>query len=288
MRSMGPPYPGPGIQPKGPGGDSLHWDHWEVTLIIALLLAVSAWAGCDELLEISLRHAEKSYAQRDAVGVDSGLRDAQKNLKCVAGTVDPRLSARVHRVEAFAADLKGNRSRVDEHLRAMVHADPWLGLLDVIPADHPLQIQLIDAEEQGSSATRKLLWPEAGVIHVDGIPAAIAPSEHPWVYQQMEGRTTVLRTAWIDTGSSPPTPIGEVGHKAQVKNGWKIAGVTAGIAAGAMYGAAWAERNRYERAVAAGDEVTIRDAYSMANGLTIGSVVTGGAGAAMIGIGFAL
>lgn len=220
--------------------------------------------------------------------MESGLRDAQRNLKCVADTIDPRLSARVHRVEAFSADLKGNASRVSEHLQAMVHADPWLGLLDVVPADHPLNIKLVEAEEKGATSTRKLLWPEAGKIQVDGIPAAIAPSEHPWVYQQIKEPSTVLRTAWIDTGAAPPTPVGEVGRKAQVKNGWKLAGVTAGVAAGALYGAAWAERNRYERAVAAQDEVTIRDAYSMANGLTIGSVVAGGAGAAMIGIGFAL
>ena len=257
-------------------------------MFLVLWLALQAQASCDQILNIALNHAEKSFATGDASGVEGGSRDARKAIDCVDKPISAETAARIHRTEALAAHMKDNATRTDAALAAMVHADPWLGVSDLVAHGHPLAVRLVYVEEKGAGATRNLLWPEKGRLHVDGIPAAIAPSQQPWVYQQLTDEGTVLRSAWVDVAGGPPPVVGEVGERAQIRNGWKLTGVTLGLVGAGLGVGAFSERQRFQRALVAQDPVATRDAESMSNALTVGAIVTGAAGVSLVVVGFAI
>lgn len=257
--------------------------------MVALWLASLAWsAECETVLDIALKHVEASFRGGDPSGVQAGLRDARANLGCLTLPVDPTLAARIHRAEALGAQLAGGGARADATLRAMVHADPWLGVGDLVPPGDPLAVRLVYVEEGPPPTTRPLLWPEAGHLQVDGIPAAVAPSDQPWVYQQLTKDGTVLATAWIDVGAAPPPPVGAVGERAVKRNGYRVAGLTLAAIGGGLAGGAVAQNQRYNDALVAQDPVAARDLRSSTTSLTIGAIATGAAGATLLVVGFAL
>ena len=203
-------------------------------MFLALWLALSAQAGCDNILDLLLTHAERSFVSGDVQGVEGAAIDARNSVDCVGDSIDNHTAARIHRAEALATHLRGNTSRTDALLAAMVHADPWLGVADLVDHGHPLAVRLVYVEERGASDTRTLMWPESGFVHVDGIPSAIAPTGQPWVYQQVKDDGDVIRSRWVDIGGTPPTLIGSVGDKARVKNGWKLTGATLALVGGGL------------------------------------------------------
>lgn len=251
--------------------------------MLVLALASLSYADCDQLLELSVNQAERSFAVSNTTALDQALKDARKALPCVKDPLSTEQVARMHRVEALSAFLRGNEDRSLELLRAAVHADPWLRTEGVFGERDDLEAMLVSAEESDPSRTADIDWPQTGHVLVDGTSANRAPVEHPWIWQQIDADGQVAGTAWVETGGSPPTLTGQ--RSSGKGTGLVLAGLGSGVVAGALYGVAWTQRTRYDQAVIAQDEPTIRAAHAATNGLSAGAVAAAGVGGALFVVG---
>lgn len=247
-----------------------------------LLWMGMAHAGCDQLLTVSLNQAERAFVTEQVPVLEEALRDARKALACVDAPLTPTQSARMHRAEGLLAHLRGNRARTHDLLRAMIRSDPWLGLGVLVDGDHPLTRQAIAAEELEPSRTFDIAWPQTGAVHVDGLAANRAPAAHPWIHQHLTEDGRVVATSWVEAGHDAPSL--DVRRRGRGL-GWTLAGVGTGLAAGALYGAAWSQRARYEQAVDAQDDAAARQLHGATNALSIAAVAAGGSGATLLVIG---
>lgn len=252
-------------------------------MLLGLLASLMAHAGCDQVLELSVNQAERSFVAANLVALDQALKDARKAVRCLKDPLTSEQSARYHRVEALAAFLKGNEARANELLRATVHADPWLGMEGLFKDDPRLKAQMIAAEEADPSRTADIKWPDDGEVLVNGVAANRAPVEHPWIWQQLDRDGDVAKTAWVDTGASAPGPGG--GGSKGGGGAFLASGIASGVVGGALYGLAWSQRARYDQAVEAGDNPAIQSAHTTTNALTIGSVATAGVGLGLVVVG---
>ena len=240
-----------------------------------------AWADCNQVLAISLNQAERAYLGGQTQALDDAVKEARKALSCASEVVEPNESARLHRAEALLAEARGNKARAHDLLRAMVQADPYLGIEDLAPHDDPLWHRVVSAEEAGPGPAQDVPWPSEGSVYVNGLASALAPTEHPWIHQHVRTEGKVLATSWVDSGAVAPA----IQERRRRGGAWTWAGLGTGLAAGALYGAAWSQRARYDAAVTAQDSDAIRGAHTTTNALSIASVATGSVGATFLVIG---
>ena len=108
------------------------------------------------------------------------------------------------------------------------------------------------------------------------------------MYQQLTADGTVVQSAWVDVGEAPPATSGAIGDRARLRSGWRLAGGTLALIGAGMGVGAYTERQRFNRALVAQDPVATRDAESMSNALTVGALVTGASGVALVVVGFTI
>lgn len=245
-------------------------------LVLLLAMLQVAAADCVQQLQAALDSAEDAFRAGEARRVVDAVVEAREAVGCVEVALQPTTCARLHRAEALVEHISGG-SRADTWLQAMRWSDPWLAW-DVADADHPLTLQLYAVEEEVPALARPLPRLGSGSWRVDGTPMVRASATHPFLAQQIDPGGSVMRTYRVDAGAR--LPMERRGGK-----GWAIAGASAGVVAGALYGGAWAGRAGYNDAVARGDDAAITRMHGVTNGLSVGALGAAGVSLGLLAIG---
>lgn len=243
---------------------------------VALLWLYSGNAlACDAgALAASLDAAEAAFGAADARSLSDALAQVKRELACAREAVSPEACARVHRARALLAWTEQDPIGAKGSLRAMLHAEPFLALPpSLVPADHPLRGQLIQAEEALP------LWTEApgkGFVLVDGVRTGAIPVGQPYVLQKLGGDGSPRKAKLVEPTEAATRRNG--GSSAQ--HGMRGAGAALAVIGGGLYGGAWASNAAYHRAVDEGDDPRIQSLHGATNALSIGSAgaLLGGAG----------
>ncbi|MEQ1564433.1 MAG: hypothetical protein ABMA64_02260 [Myxococcota bacterium] len=241
--------------------------HWAAPLAHA--------AGCDPAtIETALTSAEKAFPSGDAERLEQQMFVVRKSMACTREPLSPTLCSRIHRGFALQRWLEGDPEASTNALGAMLHADPYATLPNLVVGDrHPLRIALLDAEEVVPSWTDA---PGGGWVLVDGLRSGAVPVGQPYVLQPLKDDGRAGGARLVDRPTSEPARGGSTGSGKRTR--LRLIGAGLGVVSATLYSSAWVSRGAYFDAVEAGDNFRISRSYGNTNGLAIGSVAALGLG----------
>lgn len=261
-------------------------------VIVAALLLVAgpARAGCDSRTLLDLvQAAEMAFARMDADTFEDHRVEVDRVLACHTGAMTPIECAAYHRMQAFAAFLAEDTPGAILGFQAALAAMPGYTLpRSIAPEGHPLRDQFEQAALFATGEVTTLPEPATGWIALDGLRTRDAPAARPFVFQRFDKVGTLIETLYVRVGAplpqypvAPPPPVEPRGGV----DPWLASGVALGAVSAGLYGAAFATRGAYDRAVEEGDRDRIVSSKRTTNALVVSSVAVLGGGATLVVVG---
>lgn len=223
-----------------------------------ILLASLALAACPATPASVVEHdvaALAAFGDLDKAGVASARSALLADLECLSAPLSPAEAARVHRVEAMARFVGGNREGAVTAWRSAVAAEPaWAFPDSLAPAGNPFRVAFETARTLGPGASVDVGVPSGVVLLVDGTSAGARPTERPAVVQVQDLAGAVKWSAYVDAGEAipglehfAPAPIATVTEpkpQRKVRVSFVAAGGAAAASAG-LYVAALTMKGTY-------------------------------------------
>ena len=212
--------------------------------VLGMLLGTTAHAECLERfgvaeLDGALADARAAYWSMDLSGFQSAVQWAEVRVACQGDRLGPTTIAEFHRMQAYAAFVRGEREAATRHFRALRSTAPGATLpLSEAPASHPLRLAFDDA---AALADPMLLLPvpTIGSFRVDGYPTTSVPTLRPYVWQHVDDAGVVMRSRHLDMGGLPD-PVAPPPTTSRAKGAAWWIGSAAAIAGGsALVGSAY-------------------------------------------------
>lgn len=251
-------------------------------LAVIFTMATAGAADCDaESLQVAIAGAESSFLKLDAEGFERNRAVVQDALGCQTAPVAPGDCALIHQLEGLAAFLADDVGGTLDAFRSAFASYPAYRLsTELAPEGHPLREQFLQARSAAPSASVELPRPRHGEIYVDGLRSRIVPSDRPFLVQHVLP-TGAVQTTYATHVDAVPTYEARNREKPRKRVMLGI-GIGSGVAAAALYRAAFASRAQYDAAVEVGDTERIEQTFRTTNGLVVGSAVALVTGAGLV------
>ncbi len=266
--------------------------------------AVCEPAATNLQLQAALSDAEVAFSQMDLAGFEHASDAASEDLGCLGEPLTLPDAAAVHRVEALASFVDGDRSRTVLGLQAVRELQPGYRLPpSIAPENHPLRADWERAQELASGASRDLSRPAEGWLLIDGVRTTALPLDRPSIYQHLDDQGYVLSSRYLDPGDEvpayeiwvapPPVEVLVSGTtplpppvKPPVSRALLRAGLGAAVAASGMWFLSTRTAKRFwDPATDAGELEGLR---LQTNALSVGSVGVGGVALGLTGVALVL
>jgi hypothetical protein len=247
-----------------------------------------------------VQSADLYLGKMDPEGFSAANQMLLTRLVCVNEPLTGPLIGSVHRIEATAASLARQDTRIAPALAGLLAADPGYQLApSLYPEGHPIRELLphasILARDDGTRALAEL---PSGWLEVDGRPMKTAPAARAAIIQQIGGDGQVVETRYVwpedplGAWAFVPGPAPAVASKARSSGPHGSAarvplliGTVASLAGtGVLYGLAASSATTFREDTGLDDD-QLRALAGRANGLTVGYAA---AGAAALGLGIGL
>ena len=254
-----------------------------------LALSVALADDCDlRSLGQTVDRFDEAFVELQLADFQEAINQANRTLTCMTEPLTPVHCAALHRMRAFDAFVSDDLRDATLHFQAVQATQPGYELPeDLVPKGHPMQEVFAEAKEYAATGTLDLSEPSKGWLTVDGQRTIIAPTSRPWVFQQFAEDGSVAQTRYMEVGAPLPEYKSR-GHGGGAKTIVLVSGIGLAVAGAGLYGAAYASRLNYDKAVATGDKEAIEAGHGLTNGLALTSFGVGGVGLAMVGVSFAL
>ncbi len=224
-------------------------------------------------LETQLGSAESAWIAMDERGLQDALNTiAVHTLPCLAEVPKQSLAARYHRMTAFERFLSDDAISARSSLQAARNVEPTYAFSDeLLPSSVPLR--QVWEELEPFEATSRVPEPRDGALVFDGTPGRLRPTEVPSLAQLTAADGTILQTLALQPGD----PLPQYRAIPRIRNRLLYTATGLGVAAGALYGAAWASRTSVVNG-SQNPNATLSDLESsqaQITGLFVGSVAAG-------------
>lgn len=267
-------------------------------LLILAILAEAALAACPTPstsadIVSSIGAAESAFVLMDASAFRKAREDVRSLLPCLAEPLVPVDAAAIHRLNALDSFLSRDEDSTVTAFRAVVASVPSYQLPSTLALEGSTLRALYDtAVELGPGATDPLEPTEHFVLLLDGQRGLNVPQERPFIAQWTSTSGQVIWTDLVDAGDPLPSPSAlvlqpdlppeESGRRVNLP--LLIAGGTAIIASGTLYGVSYSWRQSYDD-VDDPDVATVADLEALRRKINAGVLASAGCGALGLGLG---
>ena len=243
------------------------------TSLLLLALASPAHAACDAAdLGPSLEDTERAFVDGDMLAAHQATVRARKAVGCAREPLAPELVARVHRATALSRWLLEDDRGVERSFRGMLHADPRLPLpVDLVPAEHPIQLDRMAAEEAVVSWHPSLNKPSL----VDGVRFGAVPVDQHYLVQRLKGDAVVRSKLHTSLPLGKRIKVIMVDHHQSSRPARRLwyAGLGSAAVSLGLYSGAVVSRLRYNGANGGSDPDRADRLFRTTNALSIGASV---------------
>lgn len=210
----------------------------------SLLVGTTAHAECTETFDVlalqaALEDARAAYTSMDLSGFETAVDWTELRLGCQRSVLEPRTIAEFHRMQGYAAFVRGEREQAIRNFRALRSTVPSAGIpASDAPASHPLRLAFDDA---ASLADPMLILPDPtlGSFRVDGYPSSSIPTRRPYVWQHVDDAGLVMRTRHLPMGGMPD-PVPPLATERRSKSVlWWIGSAASVVGGGVLLGSAY-------------------------------------------------
>lgn len=162
-----------------------------LALLVSLIPASSAWAGCDKPvtaaeLQTTLDAAEAAYGRVDIDAFNASMDKARKQVVCVTEEINPSLAAELHRLEGMYAFANSAKDKAVAAFAAARALEPdYQFPTNIIPPGNPLLAQY-EAREPICEQERIPPAKEGGKVRIDGQGQRRLPTEFPAIVQVID------------------------------------------------------------------------------------------------------
>lgn len=278
-----------------------------ILVILLMMMSPAQASTCPAATDVSslsalLDAAEKAYWTDLEPGVFAEkFKAAEAVLECLGSVVEPRLAARVHRVEGLNAWLASDADATSRSFTAARYLDYEYQFPQELPPTAP-ERALFARIAPEPPPTQALVAPKDGSYSFDGTWTNARPLGRPTIYQRIKTDKSVVETLYLKADQAVPgatvaptpdpatAPVRATAHPPRAAQ-WVLGGVSlAALATGAViYGSGlWGyEQDSYTNLVAtnpdAANDYYTNDLYPrMAVGA--GLAIAGGVGLAGTGV----
>lgn len=268
--------------------------------ITALTLGLGTTAfACDKVAEThevaaAIDEAYELYRQleidefREQVGV------ARARIECLETFLSRHHAAEFHRVEGVRLFVDRNSPEAQKHFAAARALEPNFSFpTDLVPEGNPL-LDDYNALEPTPGSFEQVPRPKVGSIKLDGSSTLNRGLERPVTFQLADGAGKVVLSKVLGASDAPPAYDAEdaggdakegkapkAPRERSAKKGpnvplLAVAGVAV-LAAGGLYGGAFASRGKWQNVAPNSNEIDkVNGARGLTNGLVVGSWIAGG------------
>ncbi|MBX2800386.1 MAG: hypothetical protein KTR31_22090 [Myxococcales bacterium] len=260
-------------------------------MYVALTLTV-AYAGSDLCSQTGLSdavtQASDAFGQMDARAFEAAVGRVDRSLRCQPERLSAALCAQVHMVRGLHAFFNERRQTATACFWSAQLADPALELPpDLAPEGHVLYEIFASADAAPAPDDLAKGWPLPvdGWLLVDGQRSTVFPVDRPFVLQHMAAAGAVMGSRYVWTPEDLPPSARRTTRR--TRRTLLVTGLTLDLLAAAAYGASYATRSEYDRALLAQDPSDAWQLYRWTNGLVIGSIGTAAVGLGLTTAGLA-
>lgn len=273
-------------------------------LLVSLMVGLG-WA-CDapsESHEVSaaIDEALEQYRQLEIDKFRSQVDKARSKVECLETFLSRHLAAEYHRAQGIRLFVDRNSPDAQKHFAAARNLEPSYSFpTDLVPEGNPL-LDDYKALEPMPGSFEELPRPSLGTLKLDGSTTRKRGTGRPVIFQLADGTGKVVLSKVLGPEAGPPDYESDAegsdakapddkGKKPPRTKGAKkgpsvpllvVAGVAA-VAAGGLYGGAFASKSSWKNVPAnSGDVDKVNSARGLTNGLVVGSWVAGGVAVGM-------
>lgn len=265
-------------------------------LLLSALMGVS-WAcegpSASHQVSAAIDEALEQYRQLEIDRFRAQVDVAKAHIGCLETFLSRHLAAEYHRAQGIRLFVDRNSSDAQKHFAAARVLEPSFTFpTDLVPEGNPLLDDYRALEPQPASFD-ELARPAVGTIKLDGSTTRKRGAGRPVIFQLADGSGKVVLSEALAPEQAPSAYDVEGEGVATTDGGGKpkrekgarkgpnvpllIVAGTAAVAAGALYGGAFATRSNWQGVPAnSGDTDKVDAARGLTNGLVVGSWIAGG------------